>query len=127
MGKIILATLILLVFQGGKNQDKKEEITKIRPNIIFIMADDHATQAISAYRHPISKLAPTPNIDRIAKDGAIFKNNFCANSICGPSRAVILTGKHSHINRLQILILVKLMMKKFVLIGFQKQIMIPFL
>ncbi|MCK7590674.1 sulfatase [Subsaxibacter sp. CAU 1640] len=69
-----------------------------RPNIIFIMADDHATQAISAYGHPISKLAPTPNIDRIANDGAIFKNNFCTNSICGPSRAVVLTGKHSHVN-----------------------------
>ena len=98
MKKIIMTTLILLVFQGGKSQDKKQEITKIRPNIIFIMADDHATQAISAYGHPISKLAPTPNIDRIAKDGAIFKNNFCTNSICGPSRAVILTGKHSHVN-----------------------------
>jgi uncharacterized sulfatase len=47
-----------------------------RPNIIFIMADDHATQAISAYGHPISKLAPTPNIDRIATEGVIFKNNF---------------------------------------------------
>ncbi|MBO3097774.1 sulfatase family protein [Gelidibacter pelagius] len=69
-----------------------------RPNIIYIMADDHATQAISAYGHPISKLAPTPNIDRIADEGAIFMNNFCTNSICGPSRAVILTGKHSHIN-----------------------------
>ncbi|GAA3653161.1 hypothetical protein GCM10022397_42170 [Flavivirga jejuensis] len=62
------------------------------------MADDHATQAISAYGHPISQLAPTPNIDRIANEGAIFKNNFCTNSICGPSRAVILTGKHSHVN-----------------------------
>nr|WP_255513821.1 sulfatase [Flavobacterium sp. MDT1-60] len=62
------------------------------------MADDHAAEAISAYGHPISKLAPTPNIDRIAKDGVIFKNAFCSNSICGPSRAVILTGKHSHIN-----------------------------
>lgn len=69
-----------------------------QPNIIFIMADDHAAQAISAYNHPISKLAPTPNIDRIAKDGALFKNNFCTNSICGPSRAVVLTGKFSHKN-----------------------------
>ena len=69
-----------------------------RPNIVFIMSDDHATQAISAYGHPVSQLAPTPNIDRIAKNGARFNNNFCTNSICGPSRAVILTGKHSHIN-----------------------------
>lgn len=80
---------------------KKEIVEKTaskRPNIIFIMTDDHARQAISAYGHPISKLAPTPNIDRIAKEGAIFKNNFCTNSICGPSRSVILTGKHSHLN-----------------------------
>ena len=62
------------------------------------MADDHAIQAISAYGHPISKLAPTPNIDRIAKNGALFNHAFVTNSICGPSRAVILTGKHSHIN-----------------------------
>jgi uncharacterized sulfatase len=69
-----------------------------RPNIIFILSDDHATQAISAYGHPLSELAPTPNIDRIAGDGAIFRNNYCANSISGPSRASILTGKHSHKN-----------------------------
>ncbi|SIR42427.1 Arylsulfatase A [Maribacter ulvicola] len=62
------------------------------------MADDHAVQAISAYGHPISKLASTPNIDRLAKNGVIFNNSFVTNSICGPSRAVILTGKHSHIN-----------------------------
>ncbi|NLY25803.1 MAG: sulfatase [Bacteroidales bacterium] len=68
------------------------------PNIIFILSDDHAIQAISAYGHPLSKLAPTPNIDRIARDGAIFRNNYCANSISGPSRASILTGKHSHKN-----------------------------
>src|SRR5690606_25608419 len=69
-----------------------------RPNVIFIMSDDHAEQAISAYGHPISRKAPTPNIDRIAKEGALFLNNYCSNSICGPSRAAILTGKHSHKN-----------------------------
>jgi arylsulfatase A-like enzyme len=62
------------------------------------MADDHAMQAISAYGHPIGQLAPTPNIDQIAKNGALFRKTFVTNSICGPSRAVILTGKHSHIN-----------------------------
>lgn len=69
-----------------------------QPNIIFIMSDDHAEQAISAYGHPISKVAPTPNIDKIAENGAIFTNNYCCNSISGPSRAAILTGKHSHEN-----------------------------
>lgn len=49
-----------------------------RPNI-YIMADDHATQAISAFVHPISQLAPTPNMDHIAEDDALFKNNFCTN------------------------------------------------
>ena len=66
-----------------------------KPNVIFIFSDDHATQAISAYG---SKINQTPNIDRIAREGAIFKANFCTNSICGPSRASILTGKHSHKN-----------------------------
>ncbi|WP_366943610.1 sulfatase [uncultured Polaribacter sp.] len=98
MKKVCMGFLVFLIFQGCKNQEEKATTAKKRPNIIFIMADDHATQAISAYGHPISKLAPTPNIDRIAEEGAIFKNNFCTNSICGPSRAVILTGKHSHVN-----------------------------
>ncbi|MCF7560445.1 sulfatase [Sabulilitoribacter multivorans] len=91
---------IAIVFQSCKNEkEQKEEIKPIkRPNIVYIMADDHAEQAISAYGHIISQLAPTPNIDRIAKEGALFKNNFCTNSICGPSRAVVLTGKFSHVN-----------------------------
>jgi uncharacterized sulfatase len=82
-----------------KQQQKQQvEVNQNPPNILFIMSDDHAFQAISAYGHELGKLAPTPNIDRIAKNGTIFQNNFCTNSICGPSRAVILTGKHSHIN-----------------------------
>jgi uncharacterized sulfatase len=69
--------------------------TQACPNIIFIMSDDHAYQAISAYSN---KLIQTPNIDRIAREGVLFKNAFVTNSICGPSRAVILTGKYSHLN-----------------------------
>ena len=69
-----------------------------RPNIIFIMSDDHARQAMSIYGHPIGKIAPTPNIDRIGNEGAVFMNNYCCNSISGPSRAAVLTGKHSHKN-----------------------------
>ena len=69
-----------------------------RPNILFLFSDDHALQAISAYGGRFKDVAPTPSIDRIAKDGAIFERSYCANSICGPSRACILTGKHSHIN-----------------------------
>ena len=69
-----------------------------RPNILFLFSDDHAVKAISAYGGPLAKIAPTPNIDRLANEGAVFLNAFCANSICGPSRATILTGKHSHKN-----------------------------
>lgn len=66
-----------------------------RPNIIFIMSDDHAAHAISAYG---SKINQTPNIDRIGKEGMRFSNCFAVNAICTPSRATILTGKYSHIN-----------------------------
>jgi arylsulfatase A-like enzyme len=64
------------------------------PNILYMMADDHAAHAISAYG---SKINQTPNIDRIAQQGVRFDNCFCTNSICTPSRAVILTGQYSHI------------------------------
>jgi arylsulfatase A-like enzyme len=69
-----------------------------RPNILFIMSDDHAEQAISAYG---SELIRTPNIDRIAREGVLFRNAFVTNSICAPSRAVLLTGKYSHLNGLR--------------------------
>ncbi len=66
-----------------------------QPNILFVFTDDHALQAIGAYG---SKINETPHLDRIAREGAVFHHSFCANSICGPSRACILTGKHSHVN-----------------------------
>jgi arylsulfatase A-like enzyme len=69
-----------------------------QPNIIWIYSDDHAVKAVSAYGGPLAELAPTPNIDRIAKEGLIFRNSFVTNSLCGPARAVILTGLHSHKN-----------------------------
>ncbi|MCB0667106.1 MAG: sulfatase [Saprospiraceae bacterium] len=72
-----------------------EENPESRPNILFIMSDDHAYQAISAYS---DRLIRTTNIDRIASEGILFLNACVTNSICAPSRAVILTGKHSHIN-----------------------------
>ena len=68
---------------------------KPRPNILFIMSDDHGFQAISAYN---GKLNKTPNIDRLAKEGVLFEQSFVTNSICAPSRAVLLTGKYSHLN-----------------------------
>ena len=74
------------------------EQTPQRPNILFIMADDHAYQAISAYGGALADLAPTPNIDRIAQQGMLFKRCMVTNSLCGPSRATILSGKYSHKN-----------------------------
>lgn len=68
-----------------------------RPNVVFIFSDDHAYQAISAYGHP-AKLLDTPNLDRIAKQGVRFDRCLVPNSICGPSRATVLTGKYSHAN-----------------------------
>ena len=66
-----------------------------RPNIIYIMSDDHDAKAISSYS---KELTSTPNIDRIAKEGLLFKNCFVGNSICSPARATLLTGQHSHKN-----------------------------
>ncbi|MDA1014899.1 MAG: sulfatase [Planctomycetota bacterium] len=70
-----------------------------RPNILYIMSDDHAAHAISAYGSRLSKIAPTPNIDRLANEGVLFTNAFCTNSICSPSRACVLTGQYNHVNR----------------------------
>lgn len=69
--------------------------TAAQPNILFIFSDDHAQHAISAYG---SKVNQTPNIDRLAKEGARFTNSFVSNSICTPSRATLLTGQYSHLN-----------------------------
>ena len=69
-----------------------------RPNILFVFSDDHAPHAIGAYDGWLKSVDPTPNIDQLAKQGMLFRNSFCTNSICGPSRAVIQPGKHSHKN-----------------------------
>jgi arylsulfatase A-like enzyme len=63
------------------------------PNLIFVMTDDHAAHAISAYG---SRVNQTPQLDRLAREGIVFRNAFVTNSICTPSRAVILTGLYSH-------------------------------
>lgn len=68
------------------------------PNVLFIMSDDHCAQAVGAYGGRLAKLNPTPTIDRLAKEGMLFENAFCTNSICTPSRACILTGQYAHVN-----------------------------
>ena len=87
---------VLSLTTGGCSDMFRGSSTARKPNIIFIMTDDHASHAMSCYGSKINK---TPNLDRIAKEGMRFENCFCTNSICAPSRAVILTGKYSHINR----------------------------
>ena len=69
-----------------------------RPNIVYIMCDDHAFQCISAYGHAIGKLAPTPNIARIAERGMRIDKAFVENSLSTPSRACLMTGLYSHQN-----------------------------
>ena len=85
---LFFITFFILSCNDNTQNEKK-------PNILFIMSDDHAYQAISAYD---DRLIQTPNIDRISEEGMLFTNASVTNSICAPSRAVILTGKHSHIN-----------------------------
>ncbi len=97
--KLVLICFFSIIF---KCMDKVSAQTnnpeKNRPNIIFIMTDDHTKQAMSSYGSVINQ---TPNIDRIANEGIRFENSFVTNSICAPSRAVALTGKYSHINGLK--------------------------
>jgi len=92
--KLKFALLLVLLINLGC---KPEEVTvnESRPNIVFIITDDHAYQALSAYD---STLIKTPNIDRLAEEGMRFDRAFVTNSICSPSRAVTLTGKFSHLN-----------------------------
>ena len=88
---VLLVTFIASVpFSSAIAQDKDT-----RPNILFIFSDDHAYQSISAYDSIVNK---TPNLDRIANEGMRFDRAFVTNSICGPSRAVVLTGKYGHLN-----------------------------
>ncbi|MCU0458226.1 MAG: sulfatase [Bacteroidales bacterium] len=92
---LITPVIITSLLSQGCHYEEKEAG---RPNILFIMTDDHAMSAISAYDGFLAQVAPTPNIDRIARDGALLENMFCTNSISGPSRASILTGNYSHVH-----------------------------
>ncbi len=82
------ASFVLLSLQASA-------LAESRPNILFMFTDDHAQRAISAYPESLNE---TPNLDRIANEGMMFAESFVCNSICGPARAAILTGKHSHLN-----------------------------
>ena len=90
--------IVLLSLVAGSSWARAETGAAERPNILFIFSDDHAPHAIGAYDGWLKSVDPTPNIDALAAQGIVFRNSFCTNSICGPSRAVIQTGKHSHKN-----------------------------
>lgn len=91
-----LGMLVMAVVAGCTSTGPSESGGAAGPyNILFVFTDDHAQHAISAYGSTINR---TPNLDRLAREGMLFRNAFVTNSICAPSRAVILTGKHSHLN-----------------------------
>jgi len=91
----LFTTTLLLAAEPQARADEPAGKQTARPNILFIMSDDHAYQAMSCYG---SNRNQTPNIDRLANEGMRFDRCFVTNSICGPARAVILTGKYSHLN-----------------------------
>ena len=88
-----MASLVVPKCINAAQQPKRK-----RPNILFIMSDDHCYQAIGAYGSRLARLNPTPMIDKLAKEGIILDNCFCTNSICTPSRACIMTGQYSAVN-----------------------------
>ncbi|RGN39285.1 sulfatase family protein [Bacteroides oleiciplenus] len=91
---VVTGSMLCALFASCTGNGKA--VQSERPNIIHIMTDDHAFQALSAYGGAISKIAPTPNIDRIAQKGMIFQHAYVENSISAPSRATLLTGLYSH-------------------------------
>ena len=93
--QLIFLFLIGIILYSCTTQSSLNDNTNQKPNILFIMTDDHSYQTFSAYD---DRFIQTPNLDRIAQEGILFKNSFVTNSICAPSRAVMLTGKFSHLN-----------------------------
>ncbi|MEM7374348.1 MAG: sulfatase/phosphatase domain-containing protein [Bacteroidota bacterium] len=89
---LAIACILLCVWSCRPSPETSETS---RPNILFIMTDDHSYQTMSLYD---DRFIQTPNLDRIGREGVVFRNSFVSNSICAPSRAVMLTGKHSHLN-----------------------------
>lgn len=87
---LTISVLPTAIFAGNEGQKK--------PNILYIMADDHTTQGFGIYGSRLASLNPTPNLDKLAKEGIIFDNCFCTNSICTPSRACIISGQYSQTN-----------------------------
>ncbi len=92
---IVLLVVVTSLFLGGPLSAQN---AGPKPNILWIMTDDHAAHAIGAYGGRLAGLNPTPNLDRLAREGLRLKNVFCVNSICTPSRATLMTGQYPHVN-----------------------------
>src|SRR5207302_6876268 len=90
----IVGLLFALAIPGAAHAQAKKK----PPNIIYIMSDDHANAAIGAYGSWLKPVVKTPNLDKLASQGMLFKNSLVTNSICTPSRAAILTSQYSHKN-----------------------------
>ena len=97
MNKSFWALLLLIWGCNAADQSISDNKTKA-PNIIFIMSDDHAYQAVGAYQQILAAVNPTPILDELAADGMLFTNVFCNNSICTPSRASMITGQYPQTN-----------------------------
>lgn len=93
-----LLALFFVASKGWKGIKQKQ-----RPNILFIMTDDHTSQALGAYKSRLAAINPTPVLDQLAGDGVLFTNVFCTNSICTPSRGNIITGQYSQTSGIKIL------------------------
>ena len=98
MHKQLLALLVLLIITTAVHSQTPDNAASKRPNIIFIMSDDHTSQSWGIYGGILKDYVKTANIQQLAKEGTILNNAFCTNSICVPSRATLMTGQYSHRN-----------------------------
>ena len=95
---IIISSLLYTLLSLASCQSSAEIDDRPKPNIIYIMSDDHTTQAFGIYGSRLSDLNPTPRLDQLAKEGMIFDNVYVNNAICVPSRAAIITGQRAQTN-----------------------------
>jgi len=93
-----IASFLVIGFAVAVVELSAAPLKDIRPNILFIMSDDHAAHSIGVYGGRLAALNPTPVLDKLAAEGVVLENTFCTNSVCSPSRATILTGQYSHVN-----------------------------
>ena len=98
LSALALSAAIASVPDAHAEIKKSSDLQVSKPNVLFIMSDDHTSQAIGAYGGRLARLNPTPTIDKLASEGVVMDNAFCHNAICSPSRACIVTGQYSSIN-----------------------------